>query len=100
MNHFNIAKNEVVNPFEGITQFVVSPNTTGEEVLRPILRQVTKSKVRAIRVQGDWTIAYSLSVLDFTVLISWHSASTGKFKIGNKTVYFCISQESKTMICW
>lgn len=97
MKHYNIAKKQEINPFDGVKVVTVANFSRGKELLQPYLDK--KSDTVETRKVGDsWVIAYSIEHLDFTTLVDWFSPSRGKFQFKAHWIHFTI--EGDTMTCW
>lgn len=96
MTHYNIAKKQEINPFDGVNYVRLSSYSQGEDILSSLLNQCDVVETR--KINGRWTILYPLHLLDFVTLISWISPLRGKFQYRNKSIHFII--EDDVMVCW
>jgi hypothetical protein len=98
--HFNLAKNLVVDPFDGVIYVRIATGATIEPTLRNLLNK--SSHAVATFTNGEWTLNYTFDCLNFVTLITWLEPYRGKFTIqthyGQKSVHFRI--DSNAMICW
>lgn len=96
--HFNIAQQKVVNPFEKVIHVTTSKQTVGcgIERLRTILNRTVSVTTR--KMGEIWVILYPIEMLDFVTIITWRDVTAGKFLVAGHTVYFRIEED--LLICW
>ena len=97
MKHYNIAKKQEINPFDGINLIRLSEHSMGKNNLKSYL-DYKSNKVETRKINDEWTILYNIDHLDYTTLVDWFSPGCGKFQFGNSWIHFRL--EDDLMVCW
>lgn len=106
VQHFNIGKKEVINPFEKVNYVRVTG--CSEPVIKLAERfHKQSSSVNTRKVNDRWLMLFSIKLLDFPTIINWFDIDRGTFKIRGKrnhsyvpmhTIHFLI--EDDVLVLW
>lgn len=97
MVHYNIAKKQEVNPFDGVKFVKLSNYSMGRDILKPFLDKKSDS-VETRKIDDTWVVLYDVSHLNFTTLLVWMNTERGKFQFKNAWIHFTI--EDDIISCW
>lgn len=95
--YFNISKKMEINPFEDVSYVRIAYQNSNTEKLAKFLND-TARQAEAVKIDGLWTLLFSIDLLDFPSAITWYQPYRGKIKALGTSMEFRI--EDGIMHCW
>lgn len=95
--YFNLSKKMEINPFEDVSHVRIAYQNSNTEKLAKFLNN-TAEHAEAVKINGHWTLLFSIDLLDFPSVITWYEPYRGKIKALGTSMEFRI--EDGIMHCW